>query len=109
MPTREKRCVMGVVDSFDIQERGCGDGKCRREFDVPGRGNSSENKSLSGKPQSRRVKNHEVGGGTGGSFLGEAGVLLPRVFANRVNALPAITGRVECGCLVTLPTPGGEE
>jgi len=58
--------------------------------------------------KARLAKNHEAGAGAGGSLLGEPGAL-PRDLANRLNASPVSTGRVDCGDLVTPPTPGGEE
>jgi hypothetical protein len=57
------------------------------------------------RPQ--QSKDYESDGGTG-SFFGEPGTP-PRDFANRPNATPVNTGRVEVGALVVPPTPGGEE
>jgi hypothetical protein len=51
------------------------------------------------------TKNHEAGGVTGGSFLGESGSDL----VNKLYAFSVNTGRVESGVLVTPPTPDGEE
>jgi len=88
----------------DIQKRDWKQKQIIGTGGAPKRTGSNENQDLRVSAVEQLAENHE----TGGSLLGELGAL-PRDLVNRDNASLVSTGRVDCGGLVTPPTPGGEE